>query len=253
MPKNEKEVIIIPWMHILSEEHAKARQFVESISNGGVLAIEQTPERAQSKQFRSDLENTLARFSVFNNSRGYLEGLRIAALIQIFDLARLIANTYKCHLFYILLSHGELEGFSFKNDIATSLRDLVGLQKKRFFLKDGPWDKIMLAGADLFDPNKDQIVSIEEVTSLHHNDGSIFNYSYSDVNPNTFNSVLNHKRSANSLKELLLGTKDNEHGYNTFFAPKEEKGLLAMDTYLQRIYERQSSLKKYRRKWLSGD
>ena len=84
----DAEAVIIPWMHILSEEHSKALQFVNTLPEGSVLAIEQEPEKVLSREFRQNLESFLANLSSITHPRMILEGLRASALLQVLLVAR---------------------------------------------------------------------------------------------------------------------------------------------------------------------
>lgn len=43
------EVVIIPWMHVLSDEHSKAMEFLRGVEEGSALAIEWDPEKLNSR------------------------------------------------------------------------------------------------------------------------------------------------------------------------------------------------------------
>jgi len=86
---NNVEVVIVPWIHLLSEEHSKALQIISGLEPGSVLAIEQTPERVLSGAYEQQLKSFLARFPLFTaNPRQILEGMRASALLQVLLLAK---------------------------------------------------------------------------------------------------------------------------------------------------------------------
>lgn len=81
------EAVIIPWQHILSEDHSKAMQLVRNLRKDSAVVIEAQPERV-SEGYRRKLRFHLANFNP-TNSREILEELRIAALYEALSLLKL--------------------------------------------------------------------------------------------------------------------------------------------------------------------
>lgn len=79
------EVVIIPWMHALSEEHDKAMEVLRGVEDGATLAIEYHPKMADPRKRRQTWRE-IPKYDL-NKPKELLEGLRLSAAREAFTIA----------------------------------------------------------------------------------------------------------------------------------------------------------------------